>query len=138
MQKEGICSFRVVLIPTSIVIACHVAELVKKDLCKIIACLDYFGLTYCIHDCHAVDTYSRKLVMSWCYVILSLLALPYAFCSKFMDSSGAMMNNLSSAFSLWVISTIPPITFSVNGLWPVHILWRKRIKLVLVLKHYAV
>ena len=38
-------------------IASHVAELVKKDLCKIIAYLDSFGRGYCIHEGHAVDNY---------------------------------------------------------------------------------
>ena len=36
-------------------IASHIAELVKKDLCTIIACLDSFGFWYCIHDCRAID-----------------------------------------------------------------------------------
>ena len=44
------------------------------------------------------------------------------------DSSGAVMKNLSCAFSLLVSHPIPPITFSVNGLRPGHIWWRKRIK----------
>ena len=48
-------------------------------------------------------------------------------CSN-LGSSGAMMKNLSSAVSLLVSHTIPPITFSVNGLRPVRIWWRKRIK----------
>ena len=42
--------------------AIRVAEqLVKKEFCKIIACLDYFGLEYCIHDCYAVDNYHFNL-----------------------------------------------------------------------------
>ena len=49
-------------------------------------------------------------------------------CSN-LESSGAMMKHLSSAFSLWVIPTFHPITFCVNGLWPVRIWWRKRVKL---------
>ena len=38
-------------------IASHVAELINKDLCKIIVYLDSFGLGYCIHEGHAVDNY---------------------------------------------------------------------------------
>ncbi len=51
-------------------------------------------------------------------------------CSN-LDSSGAMMKNLSNAFPFWVIPTIPtipPITFSVNWLWPVGIWLWKRVK----------
>ena len=39
------------------------------------------------------------------------------------DSSGAMKKNLSSAFSFWIIPTNPLSTCSVNGLWPVRIMY---------------
>ena len=38
-------------------IASHVAELINKDSCKIIAYLDSFCLGYCIHEGYAVDNY---------------------------------------------------------------------------------
>ena len=40
-----------------IVLIGHVAELVKKELCKIFACLDSFGLGYRINEGHAIDNY---------------------------------------------------------------------------------
>ena len=36
--------------PHFIGITSHVAELVNKDLCKIIACRESFGLGYCLHE----------------------------------------------------------------------------------------
>ena len=43
--------------PHFIVIVSHIAEQVKKGLCKIFACLNSFGLGYCIDEGHAVDNY---------------------------------------------------------------------------------
>ena len=53
-------------------------------------------------------------VMSRCCVLLSLVSLPYSAANACSDlaSSTAMRKNLSRAFSLWVIVTIPPIAFN--------------------------
>ena len=100
----------------------HYEKVVNLDL--IFSCQGW--ITEHICKCPGIRHHSRESlcchgVVLFCRCFHCRTYFAANSCST-LDSSGAMMKNLSSAFSFWVIPTIPPITFSGNGLWPVRII----------------
>ena len=93
--------------------AIHVAELVKKDIhvCKIIACLDYFGLGYCIHDCHAVDSYHFNLYFG---------EVPVIPVKPFLVKSGSCVFSVAYPVHLFAVFVVRGNTRGCFHGWSVH------------------
>ena len=77
--------------------------------------------TECICPFPSILHHSRELpaydVMVLCSVVVVVMSYSAANACSNLDSSSAMGKNLSRAFLFLVITTIPPITFSVLFSW---------------------